>query len=125
MKTTSARSAAWKRNWKRWPRPNQTEANAKRLARRMRKHQKELTVFLWEKDLDGTNNAAERAIRPAVVARKISGGSRSKNGAEAWATLASLLKTAGQQGKNLLETIKSMLIAAWAAEKPSSMPAGP
>jgi hypothetical protein len=101
------------------------EANAKRLARRMRKHQQELTAFLWEKDLEGTNNAAERAIRPAVVARKISGGSRSKNGAEAWATLASLLKTAGQQGKNLLETIKSMLIAAWAADKPPSMPAGP
>jgi hypothetical protein len=101
------------------------EANARRLARRMRKHQKELTAFLWEKDLDGTNNAAERAIRPAVVARKISGGSRSKNGAEAWATLGSLLRTAGQQGKNLSETIRSMLIAAWAAEKPPSMPAGP
>jgi len=104
---------------------DQTEANARRLARRMRQYQKELTAFLWEKDLDGTNNAAERAIRPAVVARKISGGSRSKNGAEAWATLASLLRTAGQQGKNLLETIKSMLIAAWAADKPPSMPAGP
>jgi hypothetical protein len=91
----------------------------------MRRYQKELTAFLWEKDLDGTNNAAERAIRPAVVARKISGGSRSKNGAEAWATLASLLRTAGQQGKNILETVKSMLIAAWAADKPPTMPAGP
>jgi hypothetical protein len=101
------------------------EANARRIAKRMRRYQKELTAFLWEKDLDGTNNAAERAIRPAVVARKISGGSRSKNGAEAWATLASLLRTAGQQGKNILETVKSMLIAAWAADKPPTMPAGP
>ena len=75
--------------------------------------------------MDGTNNAAERALRPAVVARKISGGSRSRNGAQAWAMLASLLRTAGQQGKNLLETIKSMLIAAWAADKPPTMPAGP
>jgi hypothetical protein len=103
----------------------QEEANAKRLARRMRKHQKELTAFLWDKDLDGTNNAAERAIRPVVVARKISGGSRSKNGAQAWATLSSLLRTAAQQGKNLLETIKSMLMAAWATDKPPTMPAGP
>ena len=94
------------------------EANARRIVRRMCKHQKELTAFLREKDLDGTNNAAERALRPAVVARKISGGSRSRNGAQAWAMLASLLRTAGQQGKNLLETIKSMLIAAWAADKP-------
>ncbi len=101
------------------------EPNAKRIAKRLRKYQKELTAFLWEKDLDGTNNAAERAIRPAVVARKISGGSRSKNGAEAWATLASLLRTAQQQGKNLLETIKSMLMAAWATDRPPTMPAGP
>jgi transposase len=101
------------------------EANAKRLARRMEKHHKELTAFLWDKDLEGSNNAAERAIRPAVVARKISGGSRSKNGAQAWATLSSLLRTAGQQGKNLLETIKSMLMAAWASDKPPAMPTGP
>ena len=53
--------------------------------RRMRKHRKELTAFLWDKDLAGTNNLAERAIRPAVVARKISGGSRSKKGADAFA----------------------------------------
>jgi transposase len=101
------------------------EPHAKRIAKRMLKHQQELTAFLWERDLAGTNNAAERALRPAVVSRKISGGSRSKNGAEAWAKLASLLRTAGQQGQNLLEFIKSMLVAAWAAEKPASMPAGP
>ena len=101
------------------------EPNARRIAKRLRKYQKELTAFLWEKDLDGTNNAAERAIRPAVVARKISGGSRSKNGARAWATLASLLRTAQQQGKNLLETIKSMMMAAWATDRPPTMPAGP
>ena len=101
------------------------EANARRIAKRTRKHQKELTALMYEKELDGTNNAAERAIRPAVVARNISGGSRSRNGAEAWATLASLLRTAGQQGKNILETVKSMLIAAWNADEPPTMPAGP
>jgi transposase len=104
---------------------NYEEANAKRIAKRMRKHQKELTAFLWDKDLDGTNNAAERALRPAVVARKISGGSRSTNGAEAWATLASLMQTAGQQGKRILETVRAMLMAAWASDKPPTMPAGP
>ena len=101
------------------------EPNARRIAKRLRKHQKELTAFLWEKDLDGTNNAAERAIRPAVVARKISGGSRSKRGAEAWAKLASLLRTANQQGKNLPQTIRSMLMAAWANDRPPTIPAGP
>jgi hypothetical protein len=100
----------------------QDEPNAKRIARRMRKYKKELTAFLWEKELEGTNNIAERALRPAVVARKISGGSRSDAGAEAFAKLASLLRTADQQGKHLLETIKGMLMAAWAVGNPAVVP---
>jgi len=86
---------------------------------------KEVTAFPWDKDLDGTNNAAERAIRPAVAARKINGGGRSPNGAQAWSTPASLLRTASQQGRNPLETIQSMLMAAWTSDKPPTMPAGP
>jgi transposase len=95
------------------------EPHAKRIGKRMRKFKKELTAFLREKDLEGTNNAAERAIRPLVVARKISGGSRSGNGADAFAKLASLLRTAGQQGKNTLATIKSLLVAAWSTGNPA------
>jgi hypothetical protein len=104
--------------------PADPEPNVRRLARRMRKHRNELTAFLWDKDLEGTNNLAERAIRPAVVARKISGGSRSKQGADAFATLASLLRTAGQQGKNILATIKAMLVAAWETGNPAVVPRG-
>lgn len=95
------------------------EPDARRIAKRIRKFRKDLTAFLHEKDLEGTNNTAERAIRPAVVARKISGGSRSDNGARAFATLASLLRTAGQQGKQMLATIKSLLVAAWSAANPA------
>ena len=98
------------------------EPHAKRIGKRMRKFRKELTAFLWEKDLEGTNNTAERAIRPVVVARKISGGSRSANGANAFATLASLLRTAGQKGKNVLATIKGMLMAAWETGNPAVVP---
>lgn len=98
------------------------EPHADRIAKRMRRHRDELTAFLWEKELEGTNNVAERALRPAVVARKISGGSRSDAGAAAWAKLASLLRTAGQQGQNVLETIKAMLMAAWETGNPAVVP---
>ena len=101
------------------------EPNARRIGNRIRRFRKELTAFLWDKELQGTNNTAERAIRPAVVARKISGGSRSVNGADAFAKLASLLRTAGQQGNNVLETIKKMLVAAWASNNPAVVPKGP
>ena len=66
----------------------------------------------------GTNNAAERALRPAVVARKISGGSRSEKGARATAVLLSVLRTAMQQGCPLFEALKTLLRAHWSGEKP-------
>jgi transposase len=75
-----------------------------------------LTTFLHKREVDGTNNAAERAIRPAVIMRKITGGSRSKEGAQAWSVLASVMRTAEQQGRDVLETIKTLLQAEWAGK---------
>jgi hypothetical protein len=100
------------------------EPNAARLAKRLLKHRNELTRFLWDEDLDGTNNAADRALRPAVVARKISGGSRSAKGAEAWAKLASLMRTASQQGRNVLETVKQLLTEHWAGKPAMALTSG-
>ena len=94
------------------------EPGERRIATRMRRYRAELTAFLWDRDLDGTNNAAERALRPAVVMRKITGGSRSAAGAAAWARVASLLRTARQQGRDLLPAIRAMLQAAWATNRP-------
>ena len=61
------------------------------------RYRAELTRFLQEKQVDGTNDAAERALRPAVIMRKITGGNRSTDGDKTWVTLASLLRTADQQ----------------------------
>ena len=51
-----------------------------KLCRRMEKHIKELFVFVAEPDVPPDNNAAERSLRPLVVSRKISGGTRSETG---------------------------------------------
>ena len=101
------------------------EPHAERLARRLIKHRPELTRFLWDKELGGTNNAAERALRPAVVMRKITGGSRSATGAQAWAKLASLMRTASQQGRNVLETVKQLLVEHWAGKPAMALTSGP
>ena len=37
-------------------------ADAQRLLKRLHRHRDELTRFLWDEKLDGTNNAAERAF---------------------------------------------------------------
>ncbi len=89
---------------------------AQRLAKRLRKYNDRLTTCLHDPNVDGTNNAAERALRPAVVMRKITGGSRSESGAQAWAVLASVMRTAEQQGHDVVQTLKTLLQASWAGE---------
>lgn len=99
------------------------EPNARRLAARLLRHRRELTPFLWDEQLDGTNNAAERALRPAVVMRKVTGGSRSEAGAHAWAVLASVLRTANQQRRDAVETLKELMTRHWAGEQPGLLAA--
>lgn len=89
--------------------------DARRLCKRVGRHRAELTRFLWDKRLDGTNNAAERALRPAVVMRKVTGGSRSEAGAAAWAKLASLLRTADQSGLGVYDATKKLVMEYWAS----------
>jgi transposase len=92
-------------------------AQAKRLHKRVKKYRAELTRFLWDEELEPTNNPAERALRPMVVARKITGGSRSAPAAQAWSKLSSLLATQEQNGKNVLEKTKKLLMDYWATGK--------
>jgi transposase len=96
--------------------PTWNDSDADRLAKRLRKYRTKLTTFLHNPAVDGTNNAAERAIRPAVVMRKITGGSRSETGAKAWAIVASVMRTAEQQGRDVLETLKTLLRAEWSGQ---------
>lgn len=85
------------------------DRDVNRLAKRIRMHARHLTAFLLEKNLPGENNAAERAIRPAVVIRKISGGHRGRSTADASAVITSILRTARQQGRHLIETVKHLI----------------
>ena len=56
---------------------------------------------LGRMDTESTNNAAERVIRPMVVRRKVSGGSRSDAGAETTGKLASVVQTMKKRGMDL------------------------
>jgi len=79
------------------------------LAQRLDRYASELFVFIEHPDVPSQNNAAERAIRPAVIARKISGGSRSAKGSETMATLLSLFGTWRLQGKDPWQACRQML----------------
>ena len=85
------------------------DPDVRRLAKRLKRHAGALAGFLLVKDLPGDNNPAERAIRPAVLLRKVSGGHRGATTATAAATVMSVLRTARQEGKNLIATLKYLV----------------
>ena len=72
----------------------------RRLARHLEHERLWLFTFLHCPGLDATNNAAERAIRGMVIARKVWGGNRTWEGAHTQEVLASVLRTCWQQGKD-------------------------
>ncbi len=98
------------------------DANAKRLLKRLRRHQNELFTFLDHPEVPFENNAAERAIRPAVIIRKNSYGNRSEHGADCQSVLMSIFRTLKQRGHDPIRTIVSALTIYLTTRKLPSLP---
>jgi hypothetical protein len=79
------------------------------LCERILKYLPELFTFLADPRVPADNNAAERSIRPAVVRRKISGGTRSAAGTLARTTLWTVTETWRLQGTPLLDAWVALL----------------
>jgi hypothetical protein len=67
-------------------------------------------TFLEHPDVPATNHLAERQLRPAVIARKISCGNKTEKGAAAWEVLASVAATCRQIGRSLIESISRSVL---------------
>ena len=63
--------------------------------------------FLVDPTVPFTNNQAERDIRMMKLRQKISGGFRSDQGAENFATIRSFISTAKKQGWKIIEALTS------------------
>ena len=61
------------------------EKNCARLVKRLKRERGMLFTFLEEEGVEWNNNAAERALRPSVVIRKMTYGNQSEEGAQAHA----------------------------------------
>jgi transposase len=76
-----------------------------------------LLRFLHEPTvIEPTNNVAERALRPAVIARKVSQCSKNEQGAAAFAAFKSVIGTLKKSGGDLLEKLTSLITPTAAAE---------
>ncbi len=83
--------------------------HAKRLQKRLRRHQTDLFTFLDHPLVPFDNNHAEREIRPAVIIRKNSHGNRSERGADCQAVLMSIFRTLKQRGHDPIRTVINAL----------------
>jgi hypothetical protein len=61
-----------------------------------------LLRFLEDPRIEPTNNRAERVLRPAVIARKVSQCSKNPAGAQAFAAFKSVVQTLAKQGRGSL-----------------------
>jgi len=68
-----------------------------------------LTRFLEDPDIDPTNNFAERLLRGAVIARKVSQCSKNVRGANAYAAFKSVLATFQLRGSALVEELVRLM----------------
>lgn len=76
---------------------------------RLLKQQAHLLGCLAEPAAEPTNNRAERALRPAVIARKLSCGNRTERGRRTWETLASLAATCRQNADDFVDWLAPKL----------------
>jgi transposase len=77
------------------------------LLLRLLTRKQDVLRFLTDPTVPFTNNLAEQDGRMMKVQQKVSGGFRSEDGAEDFATIRSVLSTARKQGWSLLETLMS------------------
>jgi transposase len=87
--------------------------HARRLVKRLRRHESELFTFLDHPEVPSDNNHAERQIRPAVMVRKNSYANGSDDGAETQSVLMSVFRTLKQRDHHpvsaILEAVRSYL----------------
>jgi transposase len=79
------------------------------LQKRYRRHRDKLFVCLHRDDVEPTNNSSERDLRNSVIHDKVTGGYRSRRGAEQGATFATLLTTARKLGLNAYARLCSIM----------------
>lgn len=93
------------------PGPEPKPRAARRLFRAMRRDRDDLFRFVVRRDVPCTNNACERALRPSVVLRKVTGGFRAEWGAKTCAA-ASVIATGRLHGLTALAALRTALAGA-------------
>jgi transposase len=86
-----------------------TDRNGKRLRKRYGKVRSHLFTFLDHPEVGADNNGCERELRPTATYRKVTGGFRSKWGADLFAAIRSVIGTAARHGIDAYQALRITL----------------
>ncbi len=86
-------------------------AKTVRTCRQLLKVETAMWLFVATEGVEPTNNAAERAIRPAVIWRRTSFGSQTQAGSDFVARMLTVVTTLKSQKRNVLEFMTRAVVA--------------
>jgi transposase len=84
-------------------------------------HRDWLWTFLDVEGVEPTNNASERALRPAVIWRKLSFGTQSAQGSRFVETILTVVETCHRQSRNSFEYLTAAMQAHFAGQSAPSL----
>lgn len=98
-------------------------AKTVRTCRQLLKVEPAMWLFVTTEGVEPTNNAAERAIRPAVLWRRTSFGSQTQAGSAFVARMLTVVTTLKSQQRNVLEFMTQAIVATRGGQSaPSLLP---
>lgn len=107
------------------PREKTPLAKTRRTCQQLLKWESALWTFVEHPGIEPTNNAAEQALRPAVIWRRLSFGRQSQAGSQFVARLLTVITTLKIQGRDVIEFLTQACKAARFGEPmPSLLPQG-
>ena len=98
--------------------PTPTTAAGRKLAKGVKKCRNDLFLFVVRRDVPYTNNGSERALRPSVIFRKVTGCFRSHWGARLYAAAVSVIATGRLRGISALQAISDVVWPTLATPSP-------
>jgi transposase len=94
------------------------------MCRELYDHRDWLWTFLDVEGVEPTNNVSERALRPAVIWRKLSFGTQSARGSRFVETILTVVETCHRQSRNSFEYLTAAMQAHFAGQPAPSLLSG-
>jgi transposase len=101
-----------------------THARTAEVCRELYWYRERLWTFLEAEQVEPTNNASERALRHAVIWRKLSFGTQSAAGSRFVETLLTIIETCRQQGRDLFAYVTNSVESHLNHQAPNSLLVG-